>query len=178
MAGRSLQKKEKFKVTESNELALHRLGAGDGNVVRWVLYTALSWNGDSDFPPLEVAVQHPDVVRYHEGWGRAGDFGMKALVDDKVAGAAFARLFTDDDHGYGYVDRDTPEFGIGVARDHRGKGIGRRLMLGVAESARRNGFRRLSLSVNNPNPAKRLYESVGYTIVRDEGDSSVMVLDL
>jgi GNAT superfamily N-acetyltransferase len=142
------------------------------------LYTAISWNDDPNIPPLEVAVQHPDVVRYHEGWGRAGDIGVKAIMADELVGAAFARLFTDEDHGHGFVDSETPELGIGVVSGHRGKGIGRELMLGLAEKARAEGIHRLSLSVNNPNPAKRLYESLGYTTVQDDGASSVMVLVL
>jgi hypothetical protein len=39
-------------------------------------------------------------------------------------------------------------------------------------------MQRLSLSVNNPNPARRLYESLGYETEADTGDSSLMVLEL
>jgi hypothetical protein len=48
----------------------------------------------------------------------------------------------------------------------------------VAGEARTEGILRLSLSVNNPNPAKQLYQSLGYVTARDDGDSSVMVLEL
>ena len=46
------------------------------------------------------------------------------------------------------------------------------------DEARQLRIARLALSVNNPNPAKRLYEALGYRTVTDDGESSVMVLDL
>jgi ribosomal protein S18 acetylase RimI-like enzyme len=51
-------------------------------------------------------------------------------------------------------------------------------MFELAAVATVAGIARLSLSVNNPNRAKRLYESLGYVTVRDDGESSVMVLDI
>jgi GNAT superfamily N-acetyltransferase len=154
------------------------LDAGDVDVVKWTVYTAVAWNDPPGLPPLEVAVEHPEIARYHEGWGRLGDIGVGAAIDGTFAGAAFARLFTDDDHGHGYVDDQTPELGIAVEERFRGRGVGHRLMDALVDEARRMGVDRLALSVNNPNPAKRLYEALGYRTVDDDGESSVMVLDL
>ena len=127
----------------------------------------------------------PSNRRYHAGWGRTGDFGVVAefaFRGDRdpwpLAGAACARLHSQSDHGHGFVDEFVPELGVAVAVGHRGQGIGEALMLALAERGRRLGFERLSLSVNNPNPAKRLYERLGYRTVADDGDSSVMVLEL
>ncbi len=162
----------------SEKVVITLLGDADVDIVQWALYTAISWTNDPDIPALDVAVQHPEIARYHQSWGRSGDIGVRADLDDEFAGAAFARLFTDDDHGHGYVDEKTPELGMGVVREFRGRGIGRRLMLELAAVATGEGFGRLSLSVNNPNRAKRLYESLGYVTVKDDGGSSVMVLDI
>jgi len=154
------------------------LGPADIGVVQWALYTAVSWNDPPGIPPIAQAIEHPDMLRYHDGWGRRGDFGVAAYVDGEFLGAAFARLFTDDDHGHGYVDDETPELGVAVVSSHRGHGVGRYLMEELAEEARRVGCARLSLSVNNPNPAKGLYESLGYELIDDDGESSLMVLEL
>ena len=159
-------------------LSIERLGPGDVDIVKWVVYTAVAWNDPPGLPPLEVAVEHPEIARYHRDWGRHGDFGVRVEVDGALAGAAFARLFTDGDHGHGYVDTATPELGIAVDESFRGRGLGRQLMDALADEARRHGIARLSLSVNNPNPAKRIYEALGYQTVEDDGESSVMVLDL
>lgn len=115
---------------------------------------------------------------YHEAWGRPGDFGVVAYDEEVMVGAAFGRLFTDRDHGHGYVDSDTPELGIAVAEGYRGKGIGRSLMEALADEARAHGMDRMSLSVNNPNPAKHLYDSLGYVAVDDDGSSTTMVIEL
>jgi ribosomal protein S18 acetylase RimI-like enzyme len=150
----------------------------DVKVVRWTLYTAVSWSGNPKIPAMDQALQHPQLVIYHEGWGRPGDFGVIASVDGDFAGAALARLFTEVEHGDGYVNPDTPELGVAVEPMFRGRGIGRHLMNALADMARERGIAQLSLSVNNPNPAKRLYESLGYTTTSDNTDSSVMVLPL
>jgi GNAT superfamily N-acetyltransferase len=162
----------------SDRVFVEPLGTADVAAVQLALFLAVSWNDPPDIPDLATVLAHPDVAMYHEGWGRAGDLGVGAVVREKLVGSAFARLFTDDRHGYGFIDTDTPELGIGVAKSHRGQGIGRLLMGSLAEMARAEGIRRLSLSVNNPNPAKRLYESLGYALVEDDGKSSLMVLEL
>lgn len=165
-------------MSRHSSVSFRPLGPDDIATVQWTLYTAVSWNDPPGLPPLEVALQHPEMLRYHTGWGRTGDIGVAASVDTEFLGAAFARLFTDDDHGHGYIDTETPELGIAVEQAHRGHGVGRLLMNELAVEAKENGFARLSLSVNNPNPAKRLYEAIGYRLVEDDGDSSLMVLEL
>jgi len=92
---------------------------------------------------------------------------------------AFFRLFTEDEHGHGYVDDETPELGIAVREDSRGEGIGTLLLAELAEQARSRGIIRLSLSVEPENPALRLYQRVGYVeISRDDERGVRMVLDL
>lgn len=150
----------------------------DTDLVRWAIYEAITWSDDPDVPPIDTALNHPDLAMYHTDWGRQGDIGVVASSDAQPVGVAFARLFTDDHHGYGFVDEATPELGIAVDRSFRRRGIGRQLMHTLTDIARASGCGQLSLSVNNPNPSKRLYESLGYGVVADDGDSSVMVLRL
>jgi len=108
----------------------------------------------------------PDLARYVTGWGRAGDSGVRALDRRRgtCVGAAWLRLWTADDHGYGYIDDQTPELAIGVEAGYRGRGIGRRLIEElVATSAA--PFAAVSLSVRRDNPALRLYRRIGFTPV-------------
>jgi ribosomal protein S18 acetylase RimI-like enzyme len=76
------------------------------------------------------------------------------------------------------VDRATPEVAVAVREGHRGGGTGERLLRALAELARANGFDRLSLSVAHANPARRLYERLGYRTVAGHGDDPIMLLEL
>lgn len=150
----------------------------DVDHVKWALYEAVSWNPERQLPPYESLIEHPELARYHDGWGRPGDLGVVAELDGDLVGVAFCRLFTEVDHGHGYVDEQTPELAVAVVDAHRGKGMGTRLMRELADAARNAGVTRLSLSVDAGNPALRLYERLGYReLARDEGGVR-MVLDL
>jgi RimJ/RimL family protein N-acetyltransferase len=55
--------------------------------------------------------------------------------------------------------------GMGVHPEYRGQGVGRRLIAAALEKARRRGLERIELDVFADNvPARRLYESVGFTV--------------
>jgi len=139
--------------------------------VKRALFEAVSWNPEREIPPYEFTIAHPELARYHEGWGRHGDLAIIAEREGEVVGVSLCRLFTVEDHGHGYVDDETPELAVAVWDGHRGEGIGTRLMGGIEEAARAAGFARLSLSVDADNPAKRLYERLGYEelAIDDEG---------
>jgi GNAT superfamily N-acetyltransferase len=76
------------------------------------------------------------------------------------------------------VDEDTPEVSIAVAEPYRGRGIGAALLRGLAEAARSAGFAALSLSVEDGNPARRLYERVGFVEVDAGRGATVLALAL
>jgi GNAT superfamily N-acetyltransferase len=160
------------------ELVFRQAGAHDLEHVRWALYTALAWNPERQLPPLDATLEHPEAARYHRGWGRFGDLGVIATVDGEVVGVAYCRLFSEDDHGHGYLDDQTPEVAVAVREDSRNSGIGARLMIELARVAGAAGFARLSLSVDTDNPARRLYERLGYREVSVDEGGVRMVIEL
>jgi GNAT superfamily N-acetyltransferase len=125
-----------------HEIDLRPARPDDIEWVKWALYTAVAWDPGRSLPPPEVTVEHPELARYHRGWGRPGDLGVVAERGGQVVGVALCRLFTDDDHGHGYVDAETPELAVAVTDELRGSGLGTRLLDALAERARAAGVAR------------------------------------
>ena len=143
-------------------------GPQDVRFLRDMLRHAYYWRSrDTEMP----------ITRYVNAWGRVGDRALIALDEFHPAGAAWYRLYTAREPGFGFVDELTPELTIGVVPSRRGKGIGSRLLDALLERARREGHARISLSVEKANPAVHLYESRGFRAVH-ENDDVVMVADL
>jgi ribosomal protein S18 acetylase RimI-like enzyme len=132
-----------------------------------MLYAAAAWRPGEARPPAEELLAEPQISVYVEGWGRQGDSGVIAEdVSHSPLGAAWYRVFSQQEHGYGFVRPDIPEVTIGVSPTARGKGIGTALLDALIARADAEGLRGLSLSVEEDNPAVSLYERAGF--VRDK----------
>ena len=93
------------------------------------LMRAANWDGQVRFTREELLAE-PHLWRYVAGWPRPGDFGTIAMEAAAEVGAVWCRTFDSAVPGYGYVADDVPELSIGVAPDHRGRGIGTALLGG------------------------------------------------
>ena len=150
-------------------LRIRELEGADADFLGAMLYAAVYWDPAKERLPAEFVLAHPALTIFHAGWGRAGDMGLVAELNGEPVGVVWYRLFTEAAHGEGFVDEATPELAISVADGHRGEGIGRALMETIHERARSAGIARISLSVDEDNPAKRLYARLGY-IEYEPGD--------
>jgi ribosomal protein S18 acetylase RimI-like enzyme len=150
----------------------------DDDFLRTMLYEAAAWNPDWPRERMIAALADPMLARYHRDWGRDGDAGVIAELDGEPVGAAWYRLFTAEEPGYGFVDEKTPELGIAVAPLHRRKGIGETLLRALMVQAREEGFQALSLSVAVHNRSRMMYERAGFERVREEAESWVMRAEL
>jgi GNAT superfamily N-acetyltransferase len=146
--------------------------------LRKMLYEAARWNPDWPREPMEEVLAEPMLLRYYQDWGRPGDGGVLAETEGEPVGAAWYRLFTDDEPGYGFVDEGTPELAIAVVPSKRGHGIGDELLQELIEKARAAGYGRLSLSVEPGNPARKLYERHGFDVVDEGAEAWTMVASL
>jgi RimJ/RimL family protein N-acetyltransferase len=102
--------------------------------------------------------EEADYLRKVEAAERA--FFMLALEGERVVG------MLDIWAGGRANDRHAGRLGMSVARDWRGRGVGRRLMqAAIAEARKWDGFRRIELDVVSWNaPAIALYESLGFVV--------------
>lgn len=122
-------------------------------------------------PPLEHVRSDPGLAPYLAAWGRAGDTGVVAEMDGAPIGAAWFRKYDATHPGYGFVDGQTPEISIGVETAWRLRGVGRALLEALIATARAEGHRALSLSVDARNaPALALYRAAGF--VETDGGSA------
>jgi len=133
-----------------------------------------------DIPLPQGVLQERSLARYHESWGREGDFGFAAVLGDcgAVVGICWCRLLSGDNRGYGYVDDATPELSIAVWESFRERGIGSMLLDKTIEEAISRGYGGLSLSVQRGNRSVNLYERKGFKTIDRVDDAYTMYLDL
>jgi len=142
-----------------------------------MLYQAIYVPPNAVAPPRQI-VRSSELARYVQGWGQAGDYGLKALRPDDLQpiGAVWLRLLTGENRGYGYVDDFTPELSIAAESGWRGKGVGT-LLLTELFACVRERYKAVSLSVSEDNPALSLYKRLGFETVGQEGTSIKMKKD-
>jgi ribosomal protein S18 acetylase RimI-like enzyme len=142
--------------------------AGDVPFMRSMLAHAYAWRVnalDADIP----------LTRYVDNWGRPGDLVLIAHETGNRVGAAWLRLFSAGEPGYGFVDEQTPELSISVVPSRRRHGVGQELLDALLEKARAEGHKQVSLSVEKNSPAVAFYERNGF---RSAGESEGGGLDM
>lgn len=129
--------------------------------------------------PADI-LQERSLARYHESWGREGDFGFVAVLETSgaVVGACWCRLLSGGNKGYGHVDDATPELAIAVWEPFRDRGIGTMLLDRTIGEARCRGYEGLSLSLQRGNRSLSLYERKGFETVGKVDGANTMYLDL
>ncbi|MEZ5087595.1 MAG: GNAT family N-acetyltransferase [Tessaracoccus sp.] len=135
--------------------------AADRGLLARATLDNLNWNSPR-FTMREVE-DTPQFRHYYDGWPSGEDFGLVAEDAKGVAVAAvWLRYFTAADPGYGFVADTIPELSIWVSSGYRGQGIGGRLLHRITEVAQDRGVAAISLSVEDGNPAARLYARHGF----------------
>ena len=114
------------------------------------------------------------LTRYVENWGRLGDVGLIAHETGNRVGAAWFRLFSSAEPGYGFVDEQTPELSISVVPSRRRHGVGQELLDALLEKARAEGHAAVSLSVEKDSPAVAFYQRNGFEPAGESDGGLVM----
>jgi GNAT superfamily N-acetyltransferase len=147
---------------------IRRGSPADVPFMRSMLAHAYGWRVnalDADIP----------LTRYVDNWGRQGDVAVIAHETGNRVGAAWFRLFRQDEPGYGFVDEETPELSISVVPSRRRHGVGQELLDALLEKARAEGHEQVSLSVEKGSPAVAFYERNGFAAAGESDGGLVMV---
>ena len=156
-----------------------RLGNSiDLDFLKQMLFEAFFWDASTRRPEFASFRDTSEFSELLAGWGRRGDRSIIAEESGTRIGGAWFRLWTPKLHSYGFVDAATPEVAMAVRQDYRSKGVGRRLLAALVETARADGVAALSLSVSPLNFARQLYESAGFRKEGESGTSWTLLLSL
>lgn len=127
---------------------------------------------DGIAPPPKTIIHSPELQVYVEHFGDfKDDIGLAAEVDGKIVGAVWSRIMND----YGHIDNETPSLAISLYKEYRNAGIGTALMKELLAVLKNRGYRQVSLSVQKANYAARMYQKVGFKIVREQGEEYIMI---
>jgi ribosomal protein S18 acetylase RimI-like enzyme len=166
-------------VTSERTYAIRPAREADEPFLTEMLWLATTWRDGPPTSSVENVRRKPALARYVRGWGRDGDAGFIAeAASGTRVGAAWFRVFSDAEPGFGFVDERTPELSIAVVPEARCRGMGTALLRTLVAEARSQGFPAVSLSVERDNPAVALYEREGFERVRADADAYTMRLDL
>jgi GNAT superfamily N-acetyltransferase len=130
-----------------------------------ILYHGLSSGAEREPPPREM-VRRPEISRYVEDWGRAGDSGF--VAHDKngmLLGAVWLRRPADKSNA-------SPELALAVKPEHRRHGIGAALLTQLVRANPDQSA--ISISFVAGKPVLRLYERFGFKVVEQRPDAVVM----
>ena len=147
----------------------------DGSFLGDMVVEAANWRAGGARARHEIltAVEHR---RYLSGWMRPADAGFVAVdPGGRSIGAAWYRMLSPDDPGFGFVGTAVPELIIGVQPIWRAHGVGRTLLRRLLVHAAEQGHPRISLSVEHDNFARTLYRSEGFVVSSTASGRDTMV---
>ena len=138
------------------------------------LYEAIFVPEGLPAPPRSI-IENEDMQVYVRDFSKLpNDRCLVAIVDGMIVGAVWTRIMDD----YGHIDNQTPSLAISLYKEYRGHGIGTALLSRMLDLLRRDGYSKVSLSVQKANYALRMYEKAGFKTVADRGEEVLMVCEL
>ncbi len=156
------------------DVIIRPLKDSEKEILKEFLYEAI-FVPEGKEPPEKSIINREELMVYLYAFGRGkADFALVAEMDGKIVGAVWTRIM----HDYGHVDDETPSFAISLYKEYRGQGIGTRLMQEMLQVLKSKGYKRASLSVQKANYAVRMYEKLGFQILKESEEEYIMICDL
>jgi len=147
------------------QIDLRKIKKDDEELIWKIVYVTADMEKTGE--TIEKAKKSADRRRYVCNWGGPYDYGIIAetsVPEKKLVGAAWMRLLKFENKGAGYIDDQTPELSIGLFKEYRNRGIGKKMMMNLIDDVR-GKVDKICLSVRDYNaPAISLYETLGFEI--------------
>ena len=173
----SFSTKDKRQVLTADETEIRLIRPEEYPLLKEFLYDAIYLPEGAAAPPREI-INQPELAAYITDFGQPDDLCMVAEAYGNILGAAWTRILAGKVKGYGNVDDYTPEFAISVKKEFRQQGIGSKLMQEMIVLLKNRGYEKVSLSVNKDNYAYRMYQKLGFHVLREQDEDYLMVLAL
>jgi ribosomal protein S18 acetylase RimI-like enzyme len=141
---------------------LRPLTVADDVLLRVATWMNVNWSGDGERVTFAQLDSEPHLAAYCRLVPGDGDYGWVSTDVAGVTGVVWVKHFGADAPGYGFVRADVPELSVCVLPGYRGAGLGTALVAAAVAEARNRALTALSLSVEEGNPARRLYERLGF----------------
>ncbi len=155
---------------------LRPLLPSEGLLLRLATWLDVNWCGERI--SLAQVDADPRLAEYCRIDPGAGDFGLVATAGGLDTGVVWVRFFPPDRPGHGFVAADVPELSVCVLPGYRGAGTGGALLRAAVTEARRRSIGALSLSVEDGNPSRRLYERLGFRPAPSAAHPGTLLLSL
>ena len=125
-----------------------------------------------------TVLDDPNILMYYEDFGKPDDNCLVIEADNKVIGAVWTRILSGSVRGFGNIDEHTPEFGISLFEEYRGKGLGTKLMKNMLELLKQKGYKKCSLAVQKDNYAVQMYKNAWFSVMKEKDEEYLMVFEL
>ncbi|NQT63209.1 MAG: GNAT family N-acetyltransferase [Candidatus Marinimicrobia bacterium] len=148
--------------------------ASEARFLKEMLYESLFVpEGKKSYP--RSVLELPELLKYYEDWGSIPhDLAVVAEESGQLVGAVWGRAHQPPREGYGFVGIDIPEIGVAVFPAFRNQGVGTELINTISAQYQVCKLSAISLSVDRNNPAKALYDRLGFLVVKENEHDFIM----
>lgn len=147
-------------------------------ILESLLYEAIFIPKDIEKPSFDI-INRPELQVYINNFGeKKDDYCLVAEIAEQIVGGVWVRIISGEIKGFGNVDNETPEFAISLFEEYRNQGIGTKLMLAMIDYLRNKKSKQCSLAVQKVNYAVKMYQNIGFQIIKEKGEEFLMLLIL
>ena len=157
-------------------MKIRKLKQNETSILKDFTYLAL-YVPEGEPPFSRDILDSPRISKYYKNIDLQREICYVAEDENQITGVVWGRYLTADNPGYGYYKDSYMELTISVLPEYRSKGIGRNLIVKFLKEAQERGVEGISLSVSYGNYAMKLYESLGFLVIKERETDILMVLE-